>query len=80
MKGGEIFFALSAEKSDRAKNLGAIFFRGKTAIRILDILSRYDYVLSYLNKLFIIPARGTRDQLDGWTIFKLHGLLMLCDG
>lgn len=80
MEGGEIFFAFSADKSDWTKDLGVVCFRGKASIRILDIPSRYNYVFSNFNKVFIIPARWTRDQLGWWTIFNLHGVLILFNG
>lgn len=73
MEGGEIFVTFSADQPDRAQDLGAILFRGEAAVRILDILSGNNDVLSNFNKIFIIPARWTRDQIDWRTIFNRHG-------
>ena len=73
MKGGEIFAAFSADQSDRPQDLGAILFRRETTIRILDILSRNNNVLSNFNKIFIVAARWTREQID-WR-FNRHGVL-----
>lgn len=77
MEGGEIFVTFSAYQPDRAQDLGAILFRGETAIRILDILSGNNDILGNFNKIFIIPARWTRDQIDWRTIFNRHGVLMV---
>ena len=75
MEGGKIFVTFSADQSDGPQDLGAILFRGETAIRILDILSRDNDVLGNFNKIFIIAARWTRNQIDWRTIFNRHGVL-----
>ncbi len=77
MEGGEIFVTFSADQSDGAQDLGTILFGGETTIRILDILSRDNDVLSNFNKIFIIAARWTRDQIDWRTIFNRHGVLIV---
>ena len=75
MKGGEIFATFSADQSDRPQDLGIIFFRGEAAIRILNILSRDNDVLSNFNKIFVIAAGWTRKQIHWRTIFNRHGVL-----
>lgn len=76
MKGGEIFFAFSANESDRPQDLGAVFFGGKTAIRILEIVSGNNHIFCNLKKIFVIPARWTRDKVGCLMIFKVHILLL----
>ena len=75
MEGGEIFVTFSADQSDGPQDLRVIFFRGEAAIRILDILSCDNNILSNFNKIFIIATRWTRDQIDWRTIFNRHGVL-----
>ena len=80
MEGGEILAAFSADQSDGPQDLGTILFRGETAIGILDIMSRDNDVLGNFKKIFIIPARWTRDQIDRRTIFNRHGVFIGQDG
>jgi hypothetical protein len=76
MKGGEIFFTLSANESDRPQDLGAVFFRGKTAIWILEIVRGKNHILRHFEKIFVISARWTRDKIGCLMIFKVHGILL----
>jgi len=77
---GHVGTAFSAEQTDRAMDLGLIFFRGKTAVMVLQIPGRDRDIAGQFDKIFSIPtdrANQVPGRAAGWYFdFFLHGTIV----
>jgi len=76
VEGCKVFFTFGADKPDRPQHLRVIFSGGETAVGILNIMSCNDNIFSNFNKVCIISAGWTGDEIGGRSIFHGHGVFV----